>query len=75
MGEYDSGVFCHRLAAIRAERGMTQDELAEMSGVSRSSIAKYESGRHTPSVEIVAKLAKALDCSLDVLAGRTDITR
>lgn len=63
-----------RLAAIRTERGMTQDELADASGVSRSSIAKYESGKHTPSIDIVMKLAIALDCSLDVLIGRVSIT-
>lgn len=58
------------LAALRAAAGLSQRELAEASGVKRSMINEIEGGRKTPSLGTAIKLADALDCTLDELAGR-----
>lgn len=57
-----------RIKAARECRGMTQQELADASGVSRSSIARYEIGAKTPSIASTYKLAKALDVPFEELA-------
>lgn len=48
--------------------------LAERAGVSRDSIARYETGGAVPNLESACRLAEALDCGLDVLAGLVSIT-
>lgn len=55
------------IKAARKDRGMTQQELADASGVSRISIARYETGVKTPSIASTYKLAKALDVPFDEL--------
>jgi transcriptional regulator with XRE-family HTH domain len=58
-----------RIAGKRVERRLKQVELAERAGVSQSLIAQLELG-HRPGMtfEAVAKIATALECSLDWLA-------
>lgn len=59
------------LKRIRKARGLTQEELGNIVGVSKSSISQYESGNKTPSFEIALKLAEALDCeSADLVSAR-----
>ena len=45
---------------FRKNRGFTQDQLAEMVGVKRSVISKYESGTISPSYVMINKIAAAL---------------
>ena len=49
------------LASYRDEKGLTQDELAEKSGVSRRRIIQIEQGEIDVTLLTVAKLAAALD--------------
>ena len=71
---FDRVKFSNRLTALRAERGLDQAGLAERAGVSRDSIARYETGDTVPNLESACRLAEALDCGLDVLAGLVGIT-
>lgn len=48
------------IKANRKAEGLTQAELAELVGVSQSTIGKYETGDNEPSFEMVEKIAKAL---------------
>ena len=64
-----------RISAIRSERGLSQEELAEASGVARAQISRYESGQTMPSATNGVRLAKALDCPLDVLYALVPITK
>lgn len=57
----------NRLRELRKMREMSQARLSEVSGVHRVSIARYELGIMTPTVENLAKLAKALDVTMDDL--------
>ena len=47
--------------------GLTQEQLAERLGVSRQTVAKWESGETAPDLSNGAALAEALDVSLDEL--------
>lgn len=53
---------------FRREKNLTQEALAELVGVSRQTIAKWESGESTPDLTLAGKLAEALDVPLDELA-------
>jgi putative transcriptional regulator len=49
----------------RRARGLTQEGLAERSGISRETISRIETGRHQePEVLTLVKLAEALDVSV-----------
>jgi transcriptional regulator with XRE-family HTH domain len=52
--------FIVRLKKLRADRGMTQEALAEKAGISRVYIARLETGRQDPTLATLKKLAKAL---------------
>lgn len=69
MNDFDSKAFAQRLKALRMERDMDQDALADASGVSKGAIARYETGRSIPRVDVAVSLAGALGCSCDVLIG------
>lgn len=51
----------------RKLRGMSQAELARMSGVAREDICRYEAGQKDPSLRNTLKIAKALGVTLDAL--------
>lgn len=62
--------FHERLAGYRAERGLTQTQMAEKLGISRSTYANYEVGKRTPDLWMLIKIADVFTCSLDELVGR-----
>lgn len=63
--EYDFG---ERVRQLRKKKGWNQDELAEHSGLSRVTIAKYETGvKKRPAVQTAAAIADALGVSLSEL--------
>jgi transcriptional regulator with XRE-family HTH domain len=62
-----------RLRAVRELRGMSQNDLERVIGVSNVQISSYESGRAEPSLDIVAKFARTLDVTADYLLGMVDV--
>ena len=54
---------------LRKIRSLTQEALAEQVGVSRQTIAKWESGESAPDLDMAGKLSQALDVTLDDLAN------
>jgi len=57
------------IADLREQKGWSQTDLADSSGVSRVMIGKYERGDAVPSIEAAKKIADALEVSLDYLVG------
>lgn len=55
------------LASIRGAAGVTQQELAERTGVAAAQISTYENSRKVPDLDIVARLLKGLNHRLCVL--------
>jgi transcriptional regulator with XRE-family HTH domain len=69
-----------RIRALRAERELQQRQLAEKAGLAPSMVSQIESGRLSPSLNTVGKLAAALGVPIASLfdgqpAGRIQITR
>ena len=61
--------FGKRLARIRKERGFTQIELAEQTGIIQPVLSDYERGKLRPHPETLIRLAKALHVSADEILG------
>ena len=55
------------LASMRMAAGMTQGQLAEAVGCQQKDISRWECGYHLPSAATLAKIAKALGCTMDEL--------
>ena len=55
-----------QVAAQRAARGLSQAELAVLTGTTQSAIARLESGRRAPRIDTLLRVANALDCVLEV---------
>lgn len=60
--------FSDRLVFARKQKKIKQSDLGKMIGTSGDIIGKYERGENTPSIEVAAKIADALDVTLDYLA-------
>jgi transcriptional regulator with XRE-family HTH domain len=56
-----------RIKEIREHRNLTQDQLAELSGVSKGFLSEIENNHRNPSSEYVLKIANALGASIDFL--------
>lgn len=52
------------VAHYRAEKGLSQRQLAERLGVHQPDVARMESGEHTPTLERLIKVAEGLDLEL-----------
>lgn len=65
--------FAEKLINLRKLRGITQEELASKIFVSRSMIAKYETGKAYPTNEILQRISNYFEVSIDELAKREDI--
>ncbi|EAR68730.1 DNA-binding protein [Bacillus sp. NRRL B-14911] len=51
----------NKISVYRAEKKMTQQELADAVGVSRQTILSIEKNRYNPSLILAIKIAKAVD--------------
>lgn len=52
--------------ACRKSKKMTQEELSKRAGISRPNISRFESGNYNPSLEMMVRLAAALDMSVNL---------
>ena len=59
--------FNEKLQELRKNKGLTQEELAEILYVSRTAISKWESGRGYPNIESLKEISKFFDVSIDDL--------
>lgn len=56
-----------RIAALRREKGMTQEELAEELGVSAQAVSKWENGQSCPDISLIPRLAAIFGVTTDLL--------
>lgn len=61
------------LKSLRIERGLTQQQLADLVMTSQQSINKYENHNVEPDITMLIKLADCFNTSVDYLIGHTDI--
>lgn len=59
------------LKAYRSMRGLSQQQLADAAKVSQATIAAYELDKKSPSIDIAARIACALNIRLDMLCNDT----
>lgn len=59
------------ITRLRKERGLTQEQLGQLVGVSAQAVSKWEKGG-APDVELLPVLADRLGVSIDTLFGRAD---
>ncbi len=62
------GMLSERIAALRKERGLTQEQLGKMVGVSSQAVGKWEKGG-APDVELLPVLSRQLGVTMDALFG------
>ena len=55
------------IAALRKEKGLTQEQLGEKLGVTNKTISRWENGNYMPDVEMLSLLAKAFGVSINEL--------
>lgn len=65
--------FGKNLREIRQRKGLSQRDLAKMTGISASAIGMYEQGRREPNTETTEALARALCVSPAMLKGWTGL--
>lgn len=58
-----------RIARIRKERGLTQEELAKRIGIIQRLVSSYERNKLRPHAEMVVRFARALEVSADAILG------
>jgi transcriptional regulator with XRE-family HTH domain len=62
-----------RLKGIRKERSVTLSDLAERTGISKSTLSRLENGQRRPSLELLLPLAQAYRVPLDDLVGAPEV--
>src|SRR3954447_17127657 len=58
-----------RLKRLRSQRGVTLTALADVTGISKSTLSRLETGQRRPSLELLLPLAQAYRVALDELVG------
>lgn len=64
--------FSHRIKELRAEKQITQRELASHLHLSSNLICEWEKGRCSPNIDTLKKLSDFFECTVDYLIGNTD---
>jgi putative transcriptional regulator len=58
---------CNRLKVARAEKSLSQEQLALLAGVTRQTIGSIETGQYNPSALLALTLARRLDKRVEEL--------
>lgn len=58
---------------VRKKKGLSQAELGKLIGTSGDVVGRYERGDIKPSIDVVGKIADALEVSLDYLVGKSAV--
>ena len=65
--------FNEKLQELRKKKGLTQEELAVALFVSRTAISKWESGRGTPSIDSLKRIADLFSVTIDQLLSSDEL--
>lgn len=61
-----------KIRELREEKNLTQGQLAEKLGVVAHNVGDWERGKCEPSINMLIKIARALEISVDYLVGNAD---
>lgn len=59
--------FGSQVRALRKERGLTQEQMADRLGVSRQAVSNWENNKNLPDIEIIVRMSRVFSVSLDRL--------
>jgi transcriptional regulator with XRE-family HTH domain len=65
--------FGEHIMLLRKQKGLSQADLGKTIGTSGDIVGRYERNIMSPSIEVIIKMADALEVSLDYLVGKTDV--
>ena len=57
----------NKLKALRKNSALTQKQIADVIGIDRSTYSYYENGKASPSLEVLVKIAKVFNVTLDYI--------
>lgn len=63
------------LKELRTQKHISQQQLADIIGISQQSVNKYENHGVEPDIDTLIKIAEYFNTSVDYLIGNTDINR
>lgn len=63
-----------RITQLRKQFNLSQDELAKQINVSRTIIGNYERNTNMPSIEVLLKIAKTFNVTVDYLIGEGEMS-
>jgi XRE family transcriptional regulator, regulator of sulfur utilization len=72
MADHTATMLAANLRRLRERRKLTQQDLAERSGVPRPTLAHLESGEANPTLSVLVRVAEALGTSIEELIGRVE---
>ncbi len=64
-----------RIRDLREDNDKNQTEIAKMLGMSQTGYSKYETGENDVPTQVLIKLARYYNTSVDYILGETDITK
>ncbi|MDD6860881.1 MAG: helix-turn-helix transcriptional regulator [Megasphaera elsdenii] len=67
--DFDKKAIGERIKEYRLKRGFTQSDLAKQANITRIALGNYERGERIPTINIFARIAMALNASIDELMG------
>lgn len=59
-----------RISALMDKKGVTQSEMAERVGITKSMMCYIARGLRNPNIETLSRIANELDCTIDELVVR-----
>lgn len=59
----------NKIAEMRAKASISQLQLAKGAGIQQAHLSRIENGKYMPRVDIVARIAGVLGCTIDELVG------
>lgn len=62
-----------KIKKARCTKRLTQEDLANKAGISRTYLSDIENGRYMPSIETISNIVKILDMDLNFLTKLTEI--
>ena len=72
MTDEEKKALGQKIKSARKQKGLSQEQLADLIGYKVGTISKYEQGYRTPDIGVLRKIAGVLKCNLAELAGTTD---
>ena len=58
---------CSKVRELRKSKGLTLEELGEQAGMFNQAISRLESGKHSPKVDLLARVLEPMGYTIDIV--------